>query len=477
MIRNLSPILLSIALAYTATGETITLSPSADTGLFEFAPDNNLGNTNALQIGTNGQGTYGRGLFKFDVAGNLPAGARVESAVISIGVTGSGAQGATTDHDLYRVQLSWDEGTGGSNQGAAANEGEATWDSRFHGQSQWTVPGGAVETDFAANPSATAGLGGSGMFSFPDTPELREDVQSWLDDPTSNFGWVLISQDEGSASSTRRIATREHPTLKPQLRIEFTPFRTTEISHSGDQAVVDWQGGTSPFTIEQATTLGGEWSTIGTTNAPPFEFAQPANRTFLRVREATASDTARYRLTWKATWSSATHPTNFPGGAHFSDLYGATHNESVSLWEPGGIATTGIKNMAERGSNSALRTEILAAVSAGTAENLVDGNFIQSPGETSVTFDVSQSHPLASFVCMIAPSPDWFVGVHGLPLFQNGAWLERTTVALQAYDAGTDSGTNYTSSNAPTNPFQPISQIDLRGETRPLGTFTFERIE
>ena len=32
----------------------------------------------------------------------------------------------------------------------------------------------------------------------------------------------------------------------------------------------------------------------------------------------TAVGNARYRVTFQATWSAATHPTNFPGNPHFS---------------------------------------------------------------------------------------------------------------------------------------------------------------
>ena len=476
-LNRIYPLVFALSLATGSKAEIVTLVASADTGLFEFAPENNLGNSTALQIGTNGQGTVGRGLFRFDLAAGVPPGARIDSATVTFGVTAAAIEATPIAHALHRVQLEWYEGNGSGGQGAAASQGEATWDARLHGLDQWTTPGGSPGTDFVSSASATTDFSDAGTYAFDSTQRLIDDVQSWLDDPSCNFGWVLISTDEGTRSSTRRIASRESETLQPQLRIEFTPLRITGLEANDDLVTIDWQGGKPPFSIERSPSLRSDWTEVGATDSPPFEFSKPEGRSFMRVRSAVPGETARYRLTWKATWSNTTHPTNFPGGAHFSDLYGATHNSGITFWEPGGLATTGIKNMAERGSNTALRNEIQAAIGSGSAETLVDGFSIQSPGQTSVTFDVSQSHPLATFVCMIAPSPDWFVGVHGLPLFENGAWVAKKTVALQAYDAGTDSGTNYTSSNLATNPAEPITQIDLRGETRPLGTFTFERIE
>jgi hypothetical protein len=69
----------------------------------------------------------------------------------------------------------------------------------------------------------------------------------------------------------------------------------------------------------------------------------------------------RYRATFRATWSAATHPSDFPATAHFSPLVGGTHNGQVRLWTEGGIATDGIKDMAERGLTSTLSTEVSAA--------------------------------------------------------------------------------------------------------------------
>lgn len=52
---------------------------------------------------------------------------------------------------------------------------------------------------------------------------------------------------------------------------------------------------------------------------------------------------------------------------------------------------------------------------------------------------------LVSFVSMIDPSPDWFLGVSGLDLcLRNCTWAESKIVDLYPYDAGTDSGPTYT---------------------------------
>ena len=182
-----------------------------------------------------------------------------------------------------------------------------------------------------------------------------------------------------------------------------------------------------------------------------------------------------YEVTFDATWSKATHPNAYPDGAHFSPLIGGTHNGSVVFWEPNGLASLGIQNMAELGATSQLRKEVNAAIGLGTAKNVLAGSGLGSPGKTSLLFDVDSDFPLVTLVSMIAPSPDWFVGVHGLPLFENGVWRDNVVVQLLPYDAGTDSGATFTSPDLVTSPHVGISQITGNpfGGTGPLGTFTF----
>jgi hypothetical protein len=195
-----------------------------------------------------------------------------------------------------------------------------------------------------------------------------------------------------------------------------------------------------------------------------------------------APESARYRLTFESTWTAATHPLDFPSAAHFSALVGGTHSSAVSFWREGELATNGIRDMAERGRTSPLDDEIDAAVRAGRAGAVsIGGQIATSPGLVSLEFDIRQRHPLVTFVSMVAPSPDWFVGVNGLALFENGRWVDERRVALVPWDAGTDSGTTFTSADLETQPRAPIARIvtsplSPNGQVRALGTFTFTRL-
>lgn len=193
-----------------------------------------------------------------------------------------------------------------------------------------------------------------------------------------------------------------------------------------------------------------------------------------------ASSTATYRAVFESTWSASTHPTNFPGGAHLSPLIGAVHSDGVTFWEADGTATQGIESMAETGGTGTLSAEIQAEI-PGNALAVINGSGIRSPGSTTIqAITLREDFPLITLVTMIAPSPDWFVGVSGLSLRDaDGDWIGELEVVLYPYDAGTDSGPDYTSANADTQPREPIHR--LRGERpfsdEPIGTFTFTRTD
>lgn len=193
---------------------------------------------------------------------------------------------------------------------------------------------------------------------------------------------------------------------------------------------------------------------------------------------AQVPDSAEYEVTFTATWSSTSHPMGFPSNAHFSRLVGGVHDSSVTFWEDGGMASVGIERMAEDGLTIPLSGEVEDAIAAGNAMQVLLGDGIGSPGSTSISFEVSREFPLVTLVTMLAPSPDWFVGVSGLNLFENGNWVNQKVVTLFTYDAGTDSGAVYTSPNQDTVPQEPIRVLDTGAfaNGKPVGTYTFTRL-
>ena len=159
---------------------------------------------------------------------------------------------------------------------------------------------------------------------------------------------------------------------------------------------------------------------------------------------------ARYRVTFSDQWTAENFPTRFPSSRHFSGLIGATHNEQVIFWESGQPATPGIREMAETGGKSTLQGEIEQSISEGVADAVLSGGGLgNSPDSVSLEFTVNGQFPQITLVSMVAPSPDWFIGVHNLDLIgTDGRFVDNLTVSLIVYDAGTDSGTSFTSADA-----------------------------
>lgn len=173
-----------------------------------------------------------------------------------------------------------------------------------------------------------------------------------------------------------------------------------------------------------------------------------------KVESDTTGDVT-YRVTFTTQWNGTDFATNYPSSAHWSPLVGTVHNEQVVFWAPNNQpATAGIKSMAETGSTSALDTEIQAAKDAGYSQGRIQASSVGSgSGSTSIEFSTSNTYPLLTLTSMIAPSPDWFVGVHGLALQDDqGQWIETQTINLELYDAGTDNGVQFTSANSDTSP-------------------------
>lgn len=197
--------------------------------------------------------------------------------------------------------------------------------------------------------------------------------------------------------------------------------------------------------------------------------------------QSIAPETAKYQLTFNAEWSFATHPNDFPSGPHFSGIIGMTHNADVQLFKNETSATQGIKNMSETGGKGALSKEIYAWISEKKAKSLISGAGIsRSPGSVTVEFTIEKSHSRVSVASMIAPSPDWFIAVRDVELFEKNKWITEKSLQVGVYDAGTDAGTTFTSPNQTENKtIQKITTPPLAvdGKVNSMGTITFKQIE
>lgn len=159
-----------------------------------------------------------RALVFFDVAAALPAGATVKRVELWLLLTPSNA--SVAEVSVHRVGSPWSEGPSDSSGGggALARPGDATWLHTHFDTGLWITPGG----DFAPEPSASIEVGSAGPYGWGSTRALVGDVQTWLDDPASNHGWLLLG-DESAAQTAKRFASREDAdeSARPLLFIEY----------------------------------------------------------------------------------------------------------------------------------------------------------------------------------------------------------------------------------------------------------------
>lgn len=209
--------------------DTVSLQPVADTTLFEVAPGNNLGGANFFNAGTAGNGNRNRALMLFDVGDSIPPGSIVTEATLSLDVVRQPRTGLQSSlFSLRRVFQPWGEGVqvpenpNSPGLGAPAAPGEASWSHRFAPTTLWSSPGGQAGVDFSPLLSSTALAQGIGdTVVFESSSALVADIQTWLNQPQSNFGWMLMTESENLQKTARGFASRESG-FGPTLTIGFT---------------------------------------------------------------------------------------------------------------------------------------------------------------------------------------------------------------------------------------------------------------
>lgn len=204
-----------------AGGETIHLRPVADTTLFETTPTNNLGGVLSLAAGTTARTKRSRALLRFDLNNSIPSNAVVIDATLTLTVVRipSSGGGVSSTFSLHRMLRSWNEGDKKLEaNGSPATNGETTWLARTHPSTLWSIAGAAAPIDFATDASTETFVEGLGVCEFSG---LAADVELWRAAAATNFGWILISQDEVTQGTARRFGAREDTNNAPELRIEF----------------------------------------------------------------------------------------------------------------------------------------------------------------------------------------------------------------------------------------------------------------
>ena len=226
---------------------------SKDNSIFANNVDNSNGGGAGIFVGTTNMmqsDSLRRGLIEFDIASAVPSGATITAVNLTMYLgQASGASGTQTI-DLHRLTADWGEGTAGNfttsisgtGTGSPAAAGDATWNQRFYQQTDWTAPGAVG--DFVSGISGSADVAATvdTPYTWLSTPTMVSDVQSWLNQPNTNDGWILINHNEGVQQTVKAFYSRdatEKNSVEEPLPAAWHPtlditYTAAAISPTGD---------------------------------------------------------------------------------------------------------------------------------------------------------------------------------------------------------------------------------------------------
>jgi Bacterial Ig domain len=294
---------------------TVSLTPVADNTLYED-PAGGLSNGagSAFYVGQAGsRAGIRRGLVKFDLTGQVPPGSHIDSVSLRLNLSKT-RNNTQRSIEVHLATADWGEGTSdassggtgsGQGDGAQATANDATWIYRFYPDEtrRWSNAGG----DFVAAASATTGVGALGAYTWSSS-QMAADVQSWLNTPGTQFGWLLKANDAGETaeSSAKQFDTRESSN-PPLLTINYSsgnapptldPISDTTILEDAAQQTVDLTGISAGPGETQALSITATSTNTGLIPNPTVTYTSPNATGSLRFTPvANRSGTAQIAVT------------------------------------------------------------------------------------------------------------------------------------------------------------------------------------
>jgi hypothetical protein len=229
-----------------AAAAQVSLQATRDNSMYAEAPGNSNGRGDHFITGKTGGNTgLRRALVAFDLAA-IPANSRIDRVALELRFQGT----TNMENDprlvsLHRVLSNWGEGTSdsgpggssGAGNGAVATTNDTTWRHRFFNTETWSsydpAVAGSGGGDFASQSSGDATVG-----IVPDVLVTWEalrlnnapavgmiaDVEHWLSNPSSNFGWLLKLADESPLRTARRFYSKDaaNAAFHPRLVVDYT---------------------------------------------------------------------------------------------------------------------------------------------------------------------------------------------------------------------------------------------------------------
>ncbi len=201
---------------------TAIIAPSKDNSIFEESISNSNGSGQNFVAGETNAGFKTRALIAFDIAGNIPTGATINSVSLKINMLFTSGTSGPQPQYIHKLLENWGEGTSISTQpgqGTAAASNDATWVKAFYPSVNWTTPGGT----FVPTASASTIVNQQAIYTW-SSAAMAVDVQGWLNIPATNFGWLLKGAESGYKQA-KRFGSRENvvPGYAPVLNVTYGP--------------------------------------------------------------------------------------------------------------------------------------------------------------------------------------------------------------------------------------------------------------
>ena len=371
---------------------SVSLTPVKDNSLIEYQyPQYSGGASQYIFVGLEHFSlTPMRGLVDFNVAGSIPAGSTINSVSLTVTMELTNSTTVVTPTvGLHDVSQNWGQGTGIPQYFmppfALTTTNDATWTNTFYPNQLWKTPGG----DFSPTVSGTAVFGADGTTStFSSTSQMVADVQSWLNNPSANYGWLMLGDE--TQNSGKMIGSM-HSSNPPTLTIDYTapaPKATPDLVISGS-------------------------------HAGNFRQGDSADQYALTVNNAGAGPTS----------GQVTVTDTLPAGLTPTTASGAGWNVSIS-----GQTVT------------ATRSDALAAGSAFPALTVKVGVANNAPASVTNTAAVSgggetnTSNDTANDPTTIIQAADLTIGVSHASQFRQGDSADNYTIAVNNVGPGSTSG-------------------------------------
>lgn len=210
--------------------DSIKIRPYADNTLYE----------DPIDTLSNGSGSYffsgmtagflkRRGLVKFSFLDYIPPCAIVTRVTLRLHMSKTISGNKTVQ--LRKVLEDWGAGLSDApdeeGYGTFAEPGDATWYNTFYNDQYWSSNGGV----FANTVTASNSVGGVGYYTWGSNTQMVNDVQGWVDDPSSNFGWLVLG-DESTNTTAKRFDTVENDSLnfRPLLTVVYSTNNSISLS-------------------------------------------------------------------------------------------------------------------------------------------------------------------------------------------------------------------------------------------------------